>query len=68
MDITVIFRLENKENEGVVIRLLEIKQIIEKLHIRFGLSLKEIAKQLKLKERSVRKLIGTQYDEEKTEI
>lgn len=68
MDFIGIFNLENKETEGVVIRLRELKHITERLHIRFGLSLKEIAKRLKLNERSVRKLMDTELSEEKTEI
>ena len=50
--------LEIQKDEGVVIRLGEIQTLIERLSIRFGLSAKEIAKHLRLRERSVLKIMN----------
>ncbi|OQW48793.1 MAG: hypothetical protein A4S09_13425 [Proteobacteria bacterium SG_bin7] len=60
--------MKNLKDEGVVIRLLELKQLIERLHFRYGMKTKEIARQLNLRESSVRKFLKMQILEERIEI
>ncbi len=62
------FDLKNLKEEGVVIRLLDLKQLIERLHFRYGIEAKEIAKQLNLREISVRKFLNMQISKEFGEV
>lgn len=68
MEFIGISKVENKNREGVVIRLWELKHLIERIQVRFGLSAKEIGRHLKLHERSVKKLMSMQISKERTEI
>lgn len=68
MEFIGIFKVENKNGEGVVIRLWELKHLIERLNVRFGLSAKDIGRNLKLHERSVKKLMSVETTRERIEI
>lgn len=68
MGFTSTFNLESKNSEGVVIRLWDLKHLIERLNVRFGLSAKDIGRHLKLHERSVKKLMNMQIPKEFVEI
>lgn len=62
------FNLENKNIDGVVIRLGDLKHLIERINIRFGLRPNEIGRRLKLHERSVLKLMSMKITKETIEI
>lgn len=65
---TEIIELKIVSLEGDIIRLMKLKHIVERLHVRFGLSTAQIGIQLRLNERSVKKIMQMQFTKELSEI